>query len=142
MIKFPKKPPKSPKPGPRGIPEHIVRAALTKHAGVYALAARELGIDRSAVHQRVGNSPALQEHVADIRASMMDLAEGVIFDALMHKDKQTARWYAERQGRDRGYVTKSEVTGVDGEPLQPPKIEITIGYIGAQPGPGTEEEVI
>jgi hypothetical protein len=126
------KPKKSPKPGPRGVPEHEVMKALTKHAGVYALAARELGIDRSAVWQRVANSEKLRDHVAEIRSSMMDLAEGVIFDALMHKDKQTARWYAERQGRDRGYVTRTEQTGADGAPLVvAPTVAISVNYVGS-----------
>lgn len=96
------------KPGPKNITEKQYIAAIRRHSGVQSLVAKQFSITRSAVSQRIGGSPRLQEVLREVEEENLDMAEGVIFTALRHKDKQTARWYAERKGKNRGYATKIE----------------------------------
>jgi hypothetical protein len=120
----------------KNITEAQLIAALRKHAGVYVLAARELGCDRANVRARVMRSEKLQALIAEIDAEIGDVAEGVIFDALMKKDRNMAKWYAERKLRGRGYVTRQEQVGADGQPLHPAggqALRIIVEYVDALP---------
>ncbi len=59
----------------------------------------------------------------------------MIRDAIVNgKDVQTARWYAERKGRSRGYAARQEITGADGgEIAVRQKLEVTVQYVDAAP---------
>lgn len=107
-------------------------AALRKHAGVFVLAARELGCQRHNVSQRVGRSVQLQAVCAEIKAEIGDVAKSVIYDALLKKDKPMARWYAERQLRDEGFGNTTALTDPNGNPLQlagPTNVTIVTQYV-------------
>ncbi len=84
--------------------------ALRKNAGIKSLAANAVGITRQAVQDRVAKSERLQRVLVEIEETTMDMAEGVILSGIRAKDKQTARWYAERKGKGRGYASKTELS--------------------------------
>lgn len=85
-------------------------AALRKHSGIVSLAAKEIGVSRQALHQRIERSDRLQAALLDIDEATLDEAEGVIVDAIVVKrDVSTARWYAERKGKKRGFGTSGEI---------------------------------
>lgn len=94
-----------------------LEAALRKHAGIKSFAAKELSVERNTVQERVDRSPHLQQVLRDIRENVVDLAEGVVVDALNKKDRETARWALNRLGKDRGYALKIE-NSVDPEQLE------------------------
>jgi len=123
----------------KGITEAQLRAALRKNAGVYALAARDLGCDRSNVRQRVENSPKLQALIRQIDEEIGDVADGHIKQAIIKGDLKTIRWYAPLKMRDRGFVSKTEVSGPDGSPLQIAPVHIHVSYVGDAP---TAEDVV
>lgn len=100
------------------ITETMLEKALRKHAGVFVLAARELGCDRSNVWLRVQKSPRLRAVVEEIEAEVGDICEGVIVQSLLAKDKQMARWYADRKLKHRGFSPRVELTDAQGNPLQ------------------------
>ncbi len=83
--------------------------ALRESDGLVAQAARALGMSRQGLHLRIAASDYLQSVIRDIEEETLDVAEGVIRKALKNDDGPTARWYAERKGKQRGYATKSEV---------------------------------
>lgn len=132
---------RSSKSGPRGISEAQFKAALKKHAGICSMAAAELGISRSAVTQRIGNSRALQAFVLEIEETLLDAAEAVIADAILKRDRQTTRWYMERKGKRRGYTTRVEQTGPDGAALPAPAIKVEITYVDSEPTPEDEDVI-
>lgn len=110
-----------------------IKAALTAQMGVIVLAAKQLGVTRQAIHLRVNASPELQAHIADVEETMLDVAEGVAKSAIIAQDKQMTRWFLDRKGRNRGYVTRSEQTGADGEPLNAPQaINVVVQYVAGQ----------
>lgn len=90
------------------IPIGRLKAALKKHMGIVARAAKEVGIARQTLAIRIASSPELQEHIRHVKEDTLDLVDSVILGAIKNKDVGTARWYAERQGKSRGYATKLE----------------------------------
>lgn len=83
--------------------------ALRKHGGIQAKAADDLKVSRQAVNQRIAASEKLQQLVREIEEENKDLAEGVVIDGLKAGDRETARWYLGRKGRDRGYGTSTRI---------------------------------
>lgn len=144
-----------PATGPKNITTAALKRALRKHAGVFVLAAQELGCDRTNVAHRVGRSPELQAFVASIDEEIGDIAEAVIKGALLEKQpgtntptkeaKTMARWYGNMKLGSRGYRTRSEITGKDGAPLPigPAAVHVHVEYIDApKPAADTEGDVI
>lgn len=129
--------------GPKNITNGQLKTALRKHAGVYALAARELGCDRTNVMQRVNRSPELKQLCVNLQEEIGDAAEGVILNSILKGNVQTALAYAKMKLRDRGYVTKTEITGADGAPLQTaPAVSIHVSYVEGASEPEAEEEIL
>lgn len=88
-----------------------IKAALRNHRGILAPAARELGIERSALAQRCDNNQELRNFREDLDQEILDRSEEVIFDGIdVQKDLVTARWLQERKGRDRGYGNSVQAT--------------------------------
>lgn len=119
-----------------------LRAALKKNAGVYVLAANELGVTRQNVSQRVARSAALRAYVEQIEEEVGDAAEAVIKDAIIQKDRRMARWYAQTKLKHRGYTTRTEHTAADGAPLPAPSVQVEIRYVDAHAEPAADEDVI
>lgn len=78
-------------------------AALRASAGIKAAAAERLGIDRSTMQERVEKSPYLQRVLAEVKETMLDLAEGNVAVAIRAKDDKMTRWYLQQQGKERGF---------------------------------------
>lgn len=111
-----------------GVPNSKLKAALKKHAGVFAQAAAELGLTRQAVSMRVARSKELQAYVEEVQATIDDLATSVIVDALLKRDRATARWWKER--RDKAFAAKHEHTGKDGGPIEvAPAVNVTVKLV-------------
>ena len=72
------------------------------HAGNIAQAARDCGITRQSMWERA-QKPELQAFMVEIRNAVGDFVENEIIKAIAAGDMTTARWYADRQLRDRGF---------------------------------------
>lgn len=102
------------------------KAALKKNGGLAAHAARDLGMTRQGVSQRIRKSPELQAFLAELDQTHLDTAEGVVLEAIANKDLPTARWYLERKGKKRGYATKVETEGK----IADADLEALVGSLG------------
>jgi len=92
-------------------------AALTATKGMIAPAAKSLGMTRTALHDRVAVTPALQSVVHDERESMTDTAELALHRAIVNGEAWATCFYLKTQGKSRGYVERQEVTGANGGPI-------------------------
>lgn len=118
--------------GPKGITKAALKRALRKNAGMYAMTARELGCDRTNVKQRVDRCPELQALCASLAEEVGDAAESVIFNSILKGEVNTALAYARMKLRHRGYTTHTELSGMDGAPLQlAPTVNINVSYVEA-----------
>lgn len=98
------------KPGPLGITEAELKAALLKNAAIYALAAQDLKCSRENVQQRVERSAELMAFCKEIEATVGDACKGGIYELITKKkDPATMRWYAERKLRHEGFSTKVDI---------------------------------
>ena len=94
-----------------------LKAALTKFAGNYSLAADELGCSRQNVKQRVDGSPEIREHLAQLEERVLDAAEAVVVNSILRGNSKDAKWMLQYRGKSRGYSTRTELTGKDGADL-------------------------
>lgn len=104
-----------------------IAAALRKHDGLIPRAADELKTARQTIQGRIDRSQELQAVMAEIENDLHDECEGQILKAVKAGDMATARWYAERKMRNRGYGTKVE-TAVDAASVE--KLAEAIGRGG------------
>lgn len=108
--------------GPKKATNAQIKAALAKHAGIVYLAAKELGMARQSVHERISSSPELKAWAENLREEIYDVVDGVIMEAvtplidketgkrIREPDLTTVRWFADRHMRKRGYGTQVEAT--------------------------------
>lgn len=103
-----------------------VAKALAAHHGILSKAAEALGVTRAGLYKFMERNPDLEEVRKEATETLIDVAEGHLATALQGGDLKSIRWYLERQGKNRGYTTRVESTGADGEPLQYQTVERVI----------------
>lgn len=97
--------------------------ALREHHGVILYAAEACGVSRMALYNFMQKHPELREVQQEASEVLLDIGEKHLTTAISTGDMKTIRWHLERKGKDRGYTTRTESTGKDGEPLQMGVIE-------------------
>lgn len=100
--------------GPKGISVDLIKRALEANGGVILAAANALKCSSQNLRQRIKNDGELLEFQAKLEEDILDIAEGVVRKALSKGDANTARWLLDRKGKQRGYRTTTEVTGLGG----------------------------
>lgn len=123
-----------PKPPGKGLTLGRVERALRANFGIKLATAEALGVNRSTLWEFMEKHPELKEVVKEIEEGTLDLAETVISKSIKDGNVKTAQWYAERKGKDRGYSTRVETTGANGEPIKHTEIRRTI----VDPAPGNK----
>lgn len=95
-----------------------IENALRTRVGAIALAARDLGLSRQALHQRIQRSDYLQGVLKDICETEKDIAEYSV-KAEARKNVNVARWLLEQTAPERGYgrgvTTAPEAAPIDFE---------------------------
>jgi len=104
--------------------EEIIRVLKAKN-GLISLAAKSLRITHEALNKRVRENKELQEALALINESNLDLSESVLFSMIKKKSLGAICFHLKCKGKHRGWVERQEVTGADGKPLD---VKITVVY--------------
>lgn len=87
-----------------------VLAAIKGSAGIKATIQRRLGCNsRNTVDNYLKRYATAQAAYDEEVESIGDAAESVIISAIKNKDVDTAKWYAVKKLRNRGYGDKSEI---------------------------------
>lgn len=105
----------SDKKGP--IFELDVAAALLNTEGNISRAARLVGRSRRSVETYIARNADLGDLQEDIESEFIDEAETRLKGIATAGDIGTLKFLMQTKGRSRGYVTRSEVTGKDGDGL-------------------------
>ena len=90
--------------------------ALRNTLGCPYIAAERLGCTYNTVKRYVDKSPKLQRLIAHYRQRRADKAELKLEQALDRGEPWAILFVLRTQGRDRGYVERTEVTGANGDP--------------------------
>lgn len=99
---------------PKLPPKKAIREALTAAKGNKKMAAEMLGCSRTALHYHIVANPDLQTVVDECRAGRLDIAEDILYSAVLRGEFPAVRFFLMTQGKDRGYTERQEVTGAEG----------------------------
>ena len=91
--------------------------ALKETRGLLTLAARKAGVSYRTVNRYANEFPSVQEAVEEAKESMIDFAEGKLFEKISKGDTASIIFYLKTQGKKRGYIERHEVGGADGGPV-------------------------
>ena len=90
--------------------DRVVKA-LRDHSGNVTRASAQLGINRTSLHRRISGDKNLQEILSDCRESLCDEAESKIAVAVKAGDVTACKFVLSTIGKNRGYSTRSELSG-------------------------------
>lgn len=110
-----KKAPTGPTPKKAGptLPDSAISEALDKAMGNVSHAARSLGLTRTALHDRIKRTPALQIVLNDAREEMIDAAENALYQSIVGNQGWAVCFALKTIGKERGYVERLELKKVD-----------------------------
>ena len=100
-----------------------IKAQIIKMSGNLAAVARSLGKSRQWLYNYLDKHPDLWETITETRETMLDNVESKLYQKALAGDNTCMLFYLRTQGKKRGYVERSEITGAEGESIQ---INVTI----------------
>lgn len=92
-------------------------AALQESNGLLTLTAKKAGLGYTTVWQYTQDFPSVKKAVMEAKERMLDFAEGKLYEKIKEGDNIAILFYLKTQGKKRGYIERSEVTGAEGTPL-------------------------
>lgn len=105
---------------PLNVPKYsdveIIEALRVAHGNISA-AASILQVRRRYVKERIDRVPEVREFYEEVKDLVLDRAEQNIMVDVFKGDQVASKFVLTTLGKDRGYTTRSEMTGKDGEPL-------------------------
>lgn len=91
-----------------------VAAALAQAKGFISVAARNLGCADQTVRDYIARYAVCKQAVTDARESMIDIAEGRLYQNINNGDNTAIIFFLKTQAKHRGYTERHELTGKDG----------------------------
>ena len=105
-----------------------LRKRIEDAKGNIAAVARAYGVSRGTVYNWIDASAGCRQALDDARETMLDNAESILYKKVLEGSTPELLFFLKTQGRNRGYVERSEVTGTDGAPID---TRIVIEYADA-----------
>ena len=100
--------------------EHTKKAlieALEKSLGVVTTACRKAGIGRTTYYDWLNNDPEFKAAVESIQDVALDFAESQLHRQIAENNTSATIFYLKTKGKRRGYVERTEHTGIEGTKL-------------------------
>ena len=95
-----------------------VADALTQAKGFVSVASRNLSCSDQTVRNYIERYAVCKQAVTDARESMIDIAEGRLYQNINSGDNTAIIFYLKTQAKHRGYIERYEHTGKDGGDLR------------------------
>lgn len=83
--------------------------AIAQANGLVSIAARRLGVTRSAIYDAAKRHPTVRQALDDARERTTDLAEGKLIQQINEGNTTAIIFYLKTQAKQRGYVERQEV---------------------------------
>lgn len=80
-----------------------IKDALEKNNGMVVKAAQTLGVGKTWLYKKINNSKALQDHLAEIRNDIVDLAECKLREKIEAGDVTAIIYTLRSMGKRRGW---------------------------------------
>ena len=94
-----------------------VADALAQAKGFVSVAARNLNCADRTVRNYIERYAVCKQAVVDARESMIDFAEGKLYQNIQNNDTVSILFFLKTQGKARGYIERHEYTGADGQAI-------------------------
>jgi len=91
--------------------------ALKETNGLLTMAATKSGIGYRTVCRYVAEYPSVKEAAYDAKETMLDFAEGKLYQKIKAGDNVAILFFLKTQGKARGYIERHEVGGEGGGPV-------------------------
>jgi hypothetical protein len=109
---------------------------LIRHKGKLSLTAKALAVDSTYVRLRIRENPEVNAAYQHARDMIVDIAEQVILKHLYRDSERAAEFILTTLGKDRGYTSRTEITGKDGAELE---VTLNLGRSEINTAEDTEE---
>ena len=93
--------------------------ALEQSLGVVTTAARKVNVSRTIVYQWMKDDEEFAKEVKSIEDLALDFVESQLFKQIRDDNTTATIFYLKTKGKNRGYSERTEISGNNGEPLQP-----------------------
>ena len=100
--------------------EHSKKAlieALEKSLGVVTTACKRVGVGRTTYHDWYNNDKEFKARVDDLQNVALDFAESQLHRQIAENNTSATIFYLKTKGKHRGYVERTEHTGIEGTKL-------------------------
>ncbi len=101
----------------------VIIEAVKSSSGLLTLAAKKSGYTYMTVRRYVKDFPTVAKAVEEAKEAILDFTEGKLYENIKKNDTASIIFYLKTQGKLRGFVERSELTGAEGRPI---KMEATI----------------
>lgn len=95
----------------RGYSEAVMLEAVEKSNGLVSAVAKNLECDWSTARKYIDRYPEVQEKFQASREIVTDAAESNIIGLIRAGEPEASKWWLNRIGKKRGFVTKTEFSG-------------------------------
>lgn len=94
-----------------------VALALSESSGIKKDAAKLLGITYGSLKKFIDENPALEQVIMIAKDEVSDMAERLVKTKIQEGDLAAGKFWLQNQAKDRGWSTRTELTGKDGKDL-------------------------
>lgn len=98
--------------------KEIVLEAIKDSGAIVSTVARRLDCQWITAKRYIEKWEDTKRAFIDEEETILDMAEGTLFNAIKEKDVQAAKWILSTKGKRRGYSERHEITGADAEPIR------------------------
>lgn len=103
---------------PKDASKSICLKALKESLGIISIACQKSNISRQTFYTWYKEDEKFREEVDNISESQKDFVEHSLLKKIKSGDSQCIIFYCRSKMKDRGYVTRYELTGEDGESIK------------------------
>ena len=91
--------------------------ALEKSLGVVTTACRSVGIERGTFYRYCREDKEFSDIVKELDNVVLDFVESKLHKQIMEDNTAATIFFLKTKGKNRGYIERTEHTGVDGESI-------------------------
>ena len=118
--------------------------ALTQAKGFVSVAARNLGCADQTVRNYMERYAVCKQAVTDARESMIDIAEGRLYQNINSGDNTAIIFFLKTQAKHRGYIERyeqrTEISGPNGDDIPIRVVDYRHGLATVAPGSDDDRE--
>jgi hypothetical protein len=87
---------------------------LEKKMGIVSQATKAMGLDRTTPYRWMREDEDFKDAVSEVQNVVLDFAEGKLYELVQDKNPTAVIFLLKTKGKNRGYIERTEITGMDG----------------------------